>query len=117
MKPVENVLKDSKLKESEINEIILVGGSTRIPKVQELLRAHFSRKELSNSVHPDEAVGAGASVQAAALAGGDQGDSDILLLDVTPLTLGIETVGGIMTPLIERNTYVPVKRSKTFSTV
>ena len=115
MKPVELVLKDAKKTVDEIDEVVLVGGSTRIPKIQELLKNHFNGKSPNKSVHPDEAVAAGAAVQAAALNGENQ--HDIVLLDVTPLTLGIETVGGVMTPIIDRNSYIPVKKTKTFSTV
>jgi len=115
MKPVELVLKDAKKTIDDIDEVVLVGGSTRIPKVQELLKNYFNGKNPNKSVHPDEAVAAGAAVQAAALSG--ENPLDILLIDVTPLTLGIETVGGVMTPLIDRNTYIPVKKTKTFSTV
>jgi heat shock protein 5 len=115
MKPVELVLKDAKKTVEDIDEVVLVGGSTRIPKIQELLKAYFNGKNPNKSVHPDEAVAAGAAVQAAALTGDNE--HEILLIDVTPLTLGIETVGGVLTPLIDRNTYIPVKKSKTFSTV
>ena len=115
MKPVELVLKDAKKTVDDIDEVVLVGGSTRIPKIQELLKNHFNGKSPNKSVHPDEAVAAGAAVQAAALNGENQ--HDIVLLDVTPLTLGIETVGGVMTPIIDRNSYIPVKKTKTFSTV
>lgn len=117
MEPVEQVLKDSKLSKSEIDEIILVGGSTRIPKIQELLSAYFNGKELNKSINPDEAVAYGASVQAAILSGtGDEKLSGLLLLDCTPLSLGVETAGNVMTVLIPRGSTVPVKKTQTFST-
>lgn len=117
MKPVENVLADSKIGKSEVNEIVLVGGSTRIPKVQKMLSDMFSGKELNKSVNPDEAVAYGAAVQAFILGGGKSSSTnDILLLDVCPLSVGIETAGGVMTPLVKRNTTVPTKKSQIFST-
>lgn len=115
MKPVNQVMEDSDLKKKEIDEIVLVGGSTRIPKIQQLVKEMFDGKEPNRGINPDEAVAYGAAVQAGILSGKED-TGGLLLLDVNPLTMGIETVGGVMTKLIPRNTVIPTKKAQIFST-
>ena len=112
MDPVEKLLRDSTISNGGVDEVVLVGGSTRIPKVQSMLSDFFNGKEACKSINPDEAVAFGATVQAAILSGSDKSEklSELLLLDVTPLSLGLETAGGLMTTFIKRNTTVPAKK-------
>merc|ERR1719198_863620 len=117
MAPVSQVLADAKCQKADVDEVVLVGGSTRIPKVQQLLTEYFNGKEPSKGINPDEAVAYGAAVQGGVLSGAAADETkDMVIIDVTPLSLGIETAGGVMTPLIPRGTSIPVRKSQTFST-
>lgn len=117
LEPVEKAMKDAKMEKTSLHEVVLVGGSTRIPKIQKLLQDYMGGKELNKSINPDEAVAYGAAVQAAVLEGvNDSTIQDVLLVDVAPLSLGIETAGGVMTNLVDRNSRIPAKQNKTFTT-
>merc|ERR1711871_274561 len=116
LEPVKQVIKDSGIDKKDVSQIVLVGGSTRIPKVQAILSDYFNGKELNKEINPDEAVAYGAAVQGAILSGASDQTQDILLLDVAPLSLGIETAGGVMTKLVSRGTTIPSRKTQTFST-
>jgi L1 cell adhesion molecule like protein len=117
LEPVEKALRDAKMDKSKIDEIVLVGGSIRIPKIQKLLQDYFNGKELNRSINPDEAVAYGAAVQAAILTGvKDEELEGVVLIDVAPLSLGIETAGGVMTPIIKHNAVIPTRQTQTFTT-
>jgi len=116
LKPVQQVLEDAGMKKSEIDELVLVGGSTRIPKIQNMLKDFFNGKEPNRGINPDEAVAYGAAVQGGVIGGDNEDLNDVLLIDVTPLTLGIDTVGNVMANIIPRGTTIPTKKSQVFST-
>ena len=116
LKPVQKVLEDAELSKNDIDEIVLVGGSTRIPKIKQLVKEFFNGKDPRSGVNPDEAVAEGAAVQACILSGGNCGQQDMVIIDTVPLSLGIETVGGLMSTVIGKNTAIPTKKSQTFST-
>lgn len=116
MTPVRKVLQDSGVSKSEVQDVVLVGGSTRIPKIRQMLSSFFNGKEVSQEINPDEAVAFGAAVQAGVLSNADMGDTDILLMDVAPLSMGIQTQGDVMSNLIDRNSRIPCKKAMTFTT-
>ena len=117
MKPVETALDESGFKKSQIDEIVLVGGSTRIPKVRQLVKDFFNGKEPNTGINPDEAVAYGAAVQGGIICGEESKDTEgLVIIDATPLTLGIETVGGVMTKIIPKGSFIPTKKSQVFTT-